>query len=78
MTEHHRFEEEKFTGVFTGKVALRILTSIKPYTLWVLGFLVSIALVSFLDSYFTFLSKRIIDEGIGAGDTAALRSILIQ
>jgi ATP-binding cassette subfamily B protein len=78
MTEQHRFEEEKFTGSFTGKVAWRIFSSIKPYYLWVLGFLVSIALVSFLDSYFTYLSKRIIDEGIGAGDTAALRSILIQ
>ena len=40
--------------------------------------MVSIALVSFLDSYFTFLSKRIIDEGIGAGDPIALREILIQ
>jgi ATP-binding cassette subfamily B protein len=46
--------------------------------LWVVGFVVSIALVSFLDSYFTFLSKRIIDEGIGPGDFAALRGILIQ
>ena len=78
MTEQHRFEEEKFTGAFTGKVAWRIFSSIKPYYLWVLGFLVSIALVSFLDSYFTYLSKRIIDEGIAAGNVTALRSILIQ
>lgn len=77
MSEHHRFEEEEFSGVFTGKIALRILSSIKPYYLWVLGFVLSIALVSFLDSYFTYLSKRIIDEGIGAGDTVALRRILI-
>ena len=78
MSEQHRFEEEEFSGVFTGKIALRILTRIKPYTLWVVGFVVSIALVSFLDSYFTYLSKRIIDEGIGAGDINALRKILIQ
>lgn len=78
MSEQHRFEEEDFSGVFSGKIALRILAQIKPYYLWVLGFVVSIALVSFLDSYFTFLSKRIIDEGIGAGNIIALRKILIQ
>jgi ATP-binding cassette subfamily B protein len=78
MSEQHRFEEEEFTGVFTGGIALRILSRLKPYTLWVLGFVLSIALVSFLDSYFTFLSKRIIDEGIGAGDAIVLRKILIQ
>lgn len=78
MSEQHRFEEEEFSGVFTGKVALRILSQVKPYYLWVIGFVLSIALVSFLDSYFTFLSKRIIDEGIGAGDLDALRSILVQ
>lgn len=78
MSEQHRFEEEEFSGVFTGKIALRILTRIKPYTLWVVGFVISIALVSFLDSYFTYLSKRIIDEGIGAGNISALRKILIQ
>jgi len=78
MSETHRFQEEDFTGAFTGRIALRILARIKPYYLWVLGFVLSIALVSFLDSYFTYLSKRIIDEGIGAGNASALRSILIQ
>ena len=78
MSEQHRFEEEEFSGSFTGKIALRILSHIKPYTHWVIGFVLSIALVSFLDSYFTYLSKRIIDEGIGAGNLAALRTILTQ
>ena len=78
MTESHRFEEEDFSGIFTGKVALRILAQVKPYTGWVIGFILSIALVSVLDSYFTYLSKRIIDEGIGAGNFTALKEILIQ
>ena len=78
MSDQHRFQEEEFGGIFTGKIALRILTRIKPYYLWVIGFVISIALVSFLDSYFTFLSKRIIDEGIGPGNFSALRKILIQ
>jgi len=78
MTDTHRFEEEEFTGIFTGKVAFRILKQVKPYQYWVIGFVVSIAIVSVLDSYFTFLSKVIIDEGIGGGNFVLLRKILIQ
>jgi len=78
MTETHRFEEEEFSGIFTGKVAQRILIQVKPYTSWVLGFVLTISIVSVLDSYFTFLSKRIIDEGIGAGNTVILKEILTQ
>jgi len=78
MTESHRYEEEEFSGIFTGQVAVRILKQIKPYSLWVIVFVVSIGLVSFLDSYFTLLSKRIIDEGIGAGNIAVLKEILTQ
>ncbi|RME54144.1 MAG: ABC transporter ATP-binding protein, partial [Caldilineae bacterium] len=43
-----------------------------------LTYLVCIALVAVVDSYFTFLSKRIIDEGILAGDQEALLRIVIQ
>jgi len=78
MTETHRFEEEEFSGLFTGKVVQRILIQVKPYTFWVLGFVLTISIVSVLDSYFTFLSKRIIDEGIGAGNSVFLKEILTQ
>ena len=78
MTDTYRFEEEEFSGTFNGQIALRILKQVKPYTGWVIGFVFSIGLVSFLDSYFTLLSKRIIDEGIGAGNIAILQDILIQ
>ena len=78
MSDTERFEEEDFSGIFTGKIALRIFEQIKPYPLWIFGFIVTIGIVSYLDSYFTFLSKRIIDEGIGAGDFIALRAILYQ
>ena len=78
MTDLHHFKEEEFSGAFTGQVFLRIMAQIKPYTTWVFGFVISIALVSFLDSYFTLLSKRIIDEGIGAGNVTVLKEILYQ
>ena len=78
MTDTHRFEEEDFKGAITGQVMMRILSQVKPYTTWVIGFAISIGLVSFLDSYFTYLHKRIIDEGIGVGDFAALKTIMLQ
>jgi len=78
MTETHRFEEEEFSGIFTGRVAQRILIQVKPYKFWVIGFVLTISIVSVLDSYFTFLSKRIIDEGIGTGNTVILKEILTE
>ncbi|MFP3854595.1 MAG: ABC transporter ATP-binding protein [Anaerolineales bacterium] len=70
------FEEEEFEAQFNGRTILRILAQTKPHWPWVLGFLIAIALVSSLDSYFTFLGKRIIDEGIIPGDLSALRRIV--
>ena len=78
MTELTRFEEEEFTGSFNAETLLRILAQVKPHWLWVLGFLLTISIVSGLDSYFTFLSKRIIDEGIGTGSFTLLRKIILQ
>jgi ATP-binding cassette subfamily B protein len=74
MTDQY-FEEEEFTTQFTGKTIFRIVQLAKPHWEWVLGFVLMITLVSVLDSYFTFLSSRIIDEGILGGDTVALKNI---
>ncbi len=70
------FEEEEFTTQFNGRTVLRILAQTKPHWKWVVGFMLTIGVVSALDSFFTFLSKRIIDEGIVAGDTTALVRIV--
>ncbi len=70
------FEEEEFTTEFNGRTVLRILAQTKPHWPWLVGFLLSIAFVSWLDSYFTYLGKRIVDEGILAGDRAALTQIV--
>ena len=68
----YQFEEEEFTTQFNGRTLRRILAQVTPHWRWVVGFLAAIAVTSFLDSYFTFLSKRIIDEGILARDRLAL------
>jgi ATP-binding cassette subfamily B protein len=66
------YEEEEFSTEFNGKTVLRILAQTRPYWIWVVGFLMTIILVSILDGYFTFLSKRMIDEGILAANKQAL------
>lgn len=70
------FHEEEFSTQFNGRTLLRILAQVRPYWPKLLGFLLLISLVSGLDSYFTFLSKRIIDEGILAQDREALMRIV--
>lgn len=78
MTQPTTFQEEEFDAKFNGRTILRILAQTKPHWPWVVGFLVTIAAVAWLDSYFTFLSKRIIDEAIGVGDRAKLIEILTE
>ena len=73
---HFEFEEEEFTTQFSGQTVLRILAQTKPHWPWLVGFLVAIAFVSGLDSYFTFLSKQIVDQGILAGNKERLVQIV--
>lgn len=70
-------EEEDFQTKFTGKTFKRILGLTKNHWQMVVGFLIAIAAVSGMDSYFTFLSKRLIDEGIVPKNKEALINILI-
>jgi len=74
MSEY--FEEEEFSTEFNGHTLVRVLAQVKPHWKWVAGFLATIALVSSLDSFFTFLSKRIVDEGIVPGAKDALVHIV--
>ena len=77
MTVNH-FEEENFSNTrIDGKILSRMLKLARPYWKWFIGFILAIIMVSSLDSYFTFLSKRIVDEGILAGNQDALIHILM-
>jgi len=66
------FEEEEFSTRFNGRTVIRMLAQAKPHWPWLVGFLLAIAFVSALESYFTFLTKQIVDDGILAGDQVAL------
>ena len=63
-------EEEEYTSPLTMPVFKRIVGLLKPHWRWVVGFLVTIALVSAGDSFFTYLNKMIIDQGIVKKDIA--------
>jgi ATP-binding cassette, subfamily B, bacterial len=71
------FEEEEFQAQFNGRTLLRILGLTRPHWKLVTGFLFAIMIVAGTDSIFTYLSKRVIDEGIVARNVDALVEILI-
>src|SRR6185295_9608933 len=68
-------EEEEYTSQLTGAVFKRIVQLLKPHWKWVLGFLITIALTSSTDAYFTYLNRDIVDKGINLKDTAELTRI---
>ena len=77
MATFDEFEEEEFTTQFNGKTLLRILAQVRPHWVWAVGFIVMILLTTVTDSYFTYLSKRIIDEGIMAKDKEVLGRLFV-
>jgi ATP-binding cassette subfamily B protein len=76
LSEELEFEEEDFHTQFNGQTLLRILAQTRDHWPWVVGFLLAIAGVSSLDSFFTYLSKQIMDRGIVAHDKAALTQLV--
>ncbi len=76
MSEYE-FEEEEFTTQFNGGTMLRILSLALPHWPHLAGFTGATLAVSLFDAYFNLLGKRIVDEGILAGDRIALRQIVI-
>ena len=76
MSTYNEFEEEQY-GRINSHIFSRLLSLLKPHWKWVIGFLVCISMVSAIDSYTTFLSKRIIDEGIIAGSREAIVNVII-
>lgn len=65
-------EEEEYTSQLTAPVFKRILGLLKPHWKWVVGFFITIALVSSLDAYFTYINKQFVDEGINLHNPARL------
>ena len=77
MSDEPLFEEEEFVTRFNGRTILRILGQARPHWPFLILFVLGIAAVAVLDSVFTFISKRIIDEGIVARDPEALVQLIL-
>ena len=77
MPDTSYFDEEEFDSKFDGRTLARIFGLVRVHWKWVVGFLIAVGLVSVLESYFTLLTKRIIDEAIIPKDGEALKSLLV-
>jgi ATP-binding cassette subfamily B protein len=65
-------EEEEYTSPLTMPVFKRIVGLLRPHWRWVVGFLLSIAVVSAQDAVFTYINKSMIDQGILQKDVQTL------
>lgn len=78
MSDEQYFEEEEFSGQLDRGTLWRVVREGLNHWPLMMGFLLSISGTAALDSYFTYLSKRMIDEGIIPRDLDALWSIVMQ
>jgi ATP-binding cassette subfamily B protein len=76
VSNPHELEEEEFTTQFNGRTLQRILAQANLHWPMLVGFVALIAAAAFLDSLFTYMSKLLIDDGIVAGDRAAVTRII--
>jgi ATP-binding cassette subfamily B protein len=73
MSSDFQFEEEDFSGSKVDTHTLfRVIATLRPHWRWVAGFLFCTGVVSILEGFFTFLSKRIVDEAIIPRNSTAL------
>jgi ATP-binding cassette, subfamily B, bacterial len=77
VSQYDEFNEDEYQARLNNKTFLRIVGLAKSHGRWLVSFIIAIAFVSAFDSYFTFLSKQIIDSGILAGNKQALVRIVI-
>ena len=78
MSQQENFEEEEFETEFNGETVARILRQGLVHWPLMLGYLVSLLLTSLVEGYFTLLNKRVIDEGILAGDPDQVWRLMLQ
>jgi len=78
MPPYDEFDEEEYSSSKNQQTFKRILLLVQPHRWRVALFLVAIGVVSFLDGYFTFITKRIIDEAIVPKNADLLRQFAYQ
>ncbi|MCP5094137.1 MAG: ABC transporter ATP-binding protein [Chloroflexi bacterium] len=77
MSENY-YEEEEFTTEFNSQTIWRIFKHGLVHWPLMLAFFIAICMVALIESYFTYISKQMIDEGILANDIPRLTSLAMQ
>lgn len=78
MSDYDEFEEEEYSSKLDATTLKRIAGLMRPHLLWLGGFFLAIASISVVDAYFTFLSKKIIDEAILPNNLVLLNRFATQ
>ncbi len=76
--DHQFREEEEYEASFNRQTMLRLLKLNLPYRWLLVLYIGSIIGIAIVDSYFTYLSKRLIDEAILPGNIAMLNQLMIH
>lgn len=69
------FDEEEFKRSMSTRTLWRIAKLSGRHWRWAIGGLGGVLIVSLIESYFTFMTARIIDEGVMMQDIATLRTL---
>jgi ATP-binding cassette, subfamily B, bacterial len=72
----NRFEEDEFTSTDKAGTILRLFSLLKTHLPLAVLFLTLIGIVSVQDSFFTFLGKLILDEGVMAHNMARVLELI--
>ena len=70
------FEEEEFEAKVSGQTLRRILSLLRPHLNYAIAFLGMVTITAGIDSVFTFLTKRMLDEGVAAHNIPFLYQLL--
>ncbi len=76
MSDYDETEDDNTIKAVSKDTLRRLLSLTLPYKRWVVSFLILIAFTSGIDSFFTFISKLIIDEGIMQHNLSRLQQLV--
>ena len=72
----HQYEEEEYSAALSGATLLRLLRLTLNYRGYLAGYLVGVIGMVLAEGAHIYLGKRILDEGVLAGDLGEVKSLL--
>ena len=74
--DSHQYEEEEYSAALSGAALLRLLRLTFNYRGYLAGYLVGVIGMVLAEGAHIYLGKRILDEGVLAGDLGEVKSLL--